>query len=91
MSIAVVVACCGNGLRIPCLTFATVEEADAMLTGIFGSPSRGGRYGGNKNEEEMYHLAEKFWTGYYDGCGGVYGYVVEEVDHGEPFIRFSLD
>jgi len=36
-------------------------------------------------------LAEKFFTGYYSGCGGCYSFGLKEVETGKPFVRFDLD
>lgn len=90
MSIAVVVAVCANDSRIPCLTFPTVEEAEGFLTDIFGPVASPG-WGSNKSEAEIRDLAGHFFTTYYDGCGGVYSFYVQEIQHGKPFVRFDLD
>jgi hypothetical protein len=85
MAIAMVVANCANGLKIPCLTFATVKEAEVYLTDIFGPPDYIGR------RRAMSDCADKFFTSYYDGCGGVHSFTVAEVQHGQPFVAFDLD
>jgi hypothetical protein len=36
-------------------------------------------------------IAEKIFTSYYDGCGGIYNYYLTEVEFGEKLCGFSLD
>jgi len=88
MSIAMIIANGPNSVKIPCLTFATVVEAEAFLTDIFGPA---GEWGWGGTEEGMRDHSEHFFKSYYDGCGGVYSYSVQEVQHGQPIVKFNLD
>jgi hypothetical protein len=91
MSIAVVVARGANDVKIPCLTFETVEAADTFLTDILGPADGAGRYGSHLSEAQVADCADKFFLYYYDGCGGIYSFVVLEVEHGQPIVGFDLD
>lgn len=94
MSIAVVMAIGANMLEIPCLTFATVEEAEAYLTDKCG-PSDNGRWADCRTMEDETRffddLSGYFFRGYYDGCGGIGHLEVREVEHGQPFVCWNLD
>ncbi len=87
---AMIVALGENDLAIPCLMFATVVEAEKFLTDRFGAVSRADRWlvGGDANMRER---AEDFFLDYYDGCGGIYSFMVCEVKYGQPIIAFDLD
>lgn len=91
MSIAVVIA--EGALNIPCLTFATVEEAEAFLTKICGPPTRGAwaRCITREEVDKMDNMACHFFTSYYEGCGSPFCFRVREVEHGKPFIGWDLN
>jgi hypothetical protein len=94
MSIAVIIARGANNLEIPCMTFATVEEAEAYLTKVCGPPDEcrvWGRVRLRTDEHIMGNRADKFFTSYYDGCGGCLGFSVRKVEHGKPFVGWDLD
>jgi hypothetical protein len=91
MSIAVVVGMGSNSVEVPCLTFETVEAADTFLTGILGPANDAGYYGRHLSEAQIRGYADKFFRSYYDGCGGVWSFVIREVEHGQPIAVFNLD
>ena len=90
MSIAMIIANGPNSVKIPCLTFATVEEAETFLTDIFGPAGEWG-WGDEEDEEGMREHSEHFFKSYHDSCGGIYSYSVQEVQHGQPIVKFDLD
>lgn len=91
MSIAVIVANGANDLEIPCLTYATVKEAEEFLTDLLGPANDLGWWGSELDEGEMNEIINRFFTSYYDGCGGVDFFSIEGVEHGKPFVGWDLD
>ncbi len=87
-TLAMIVAIGENYLEIPCLTFATVKEAEQFLTDRFGPPSRG--QWGPIATRDMRHCAGDFFTAYYDGSGGIDTFEVHTVQHGKPIVMFDL-
>ena len=91
MSIAIVIAESAS-LKIPCLTFATIEEAEAFLTKICGPPVRGvwARCLTREDKDKMDDMSDHFFTSYYKGCPP-FCFRVREVEHGKPFVGWDLD
>jgi hypothetical protein len=81
-----------NTVAVPCLTFATVVEAERFLAVRFGRPDSNGHYGPIA-KHFMAHGADDFFTDYRPG--DVYDYIdafeVREVQHGKPIVAFDLD
>jgi hypothetical protein len=89
-TIAVIVGLGTNDLEIPCLTFATVAEAERFLTARFGPADSRGRWGPVASHD-MRYCADDFFFAYHDGCGGLDFFEVRTVRHGKPIVSFDLD
>jgi hypothetical protein len=86
----VVVALGENEVAVPCLTFATLPDAQEFLRDRFGRPDFNGHYG-PVSSHFMRHGADDFFTAYEDGCGGIDAFEIREVQHGKPIAAFDLD
>jgi hypothetical protein len=42
-------------------------------------------------DEETHEILDKIFTSYYDGCGGVFNFIIEEAEFGVPLCGFNLD
>ena len=43
------------------------------------------------NVDDAHPCHSTIYTSYYNGCGGVYSYLLKPVSFGEAFARFDLD
>jgi hypothetical protein len=81
---------------MPCLTFATVGEAEAFLTDVLGEPdvltnpvTR--RWSVDDSSDDFYKQMEHFFIDCCDGNSDIWAFEVREVQHGKPIISFDLD
>lgn len=99
MKFYVVVGYGPNSVEVPCLIFSTYDKALQYMLEHVGVP----RIIKNTDipcwnvehwerlEEDDRNEITKFYTKYYDGCGGVYSLMIKEVEEGTPFVGFDLD
>ena len=90
MTIAMIVAMGPNSVEVPCLWFEEVGAAKSYLNDLFGPADYHDRWH-PASVVQLKSLADLFFTDYYDGCGGVWGFTVKEVEAGRPFVPFNLD
>lgn len=90
-----------NDVQVPCLWFSTKEKGYAYVADALERTADGDTYWDIDHEfdnirdaEGDYHnseLAKKFFTKYYDGCGGCWRLRLASVDEATPFVGFDLD
>lgn len=88
-----IIALGDNDIEMPCLLFNNEAEAQTYLeetpnVKFFGTPN-------NKWICDKYQLSQensgRFFHDYYDGCGGVWAFVIREVEFGKPMGSWNLD
>jgi hypothetical protein len=90
VTMAMIVALGENNLAVPCLTFATVDEAEAFLTVRFGNANKWGRWVMHDYGSVCDYIKD-FFLEYNDGCGGIYSFEIHTVKAGKPIVSFDLD
>lgn len=82
-----------NSVEVPCMLFDTMDEGIVWLSQNADNLLLEQRYDSIlvRVDDEDDPIFDKVFTSYYDGCGGVYAFVLKEVEHGVPFVPFSLD
>ena len=97
--VAVLIACGGNSLEIPCRVFENLEAGKKRCNEIFGFEPEVNKSGAlrykidleSKGNDPDNKISEELFTCYYYGCGGPYVFVLMEVSFDTKFVGFDLD
>jgi len=97
-TVAVLIAKGGNDLEVPCRLFENMEVGKARCDEIFsaigvkGETTKNGSVYYNVDLEDVdKSISEELFTGFYYGCGGVYGLILKEIAFDTKFVGFDLD
>jgi hypothetical protein len=85
-----------NDLPLPCLFFSSKKAAEKILDecdGLTRSVSELSLWLCTKDKglDDHPEIAQKFFTGYYGGCGGVWGFKIHELQENTPMFAWDLD
>jgi hypothetical protein len=96
-----------NDVEITSLIFLSKEKALEFLVPLLGTPRsmefhnhktdifwEAPNWDEEKNEDYEWLPEARikyFFTHYYDGCGGCWGFELREITEGKPFAQFDLD
>ena len=95
--VAVLIACGGNDLEVPCRLFEDLETGKQIcdkILGVEGEILKSGSIRYNKDledDDEDGVISKQLFTRFYYGCGGVYTLILTEVPFNTKFIGFDLD
>lgn len=87
-----------NRLQVPCLFFKCKEQAEEFLK-IAGCKADKTKDIYNNNILNTWFVPttnnrkwwERFFTSYYGECGEVWGFIIQPIEIGKPFIPWDLD
>lgn len=98
--IAVLIAVGGNDLMVPCRIFGDLETGREICDKILDMEGKlvesedSIKYEYEielENDHENDTIAERLFTHFYFGCGGVYSLILQEVAFDTKFVGFDLD
>jgi hypothetical protein len=96
--VVVLIALGPNSVEIPCRFFENMKTGLAKTKNILGiepttkSTDEGVEYHFDIDlEAAPQEISATLFTGWYYGCGGVYGLVLKEVPFDTKFLSFDLD
>lgn len=93
--VTVLIAQGPNSVDIPCRFFENMETGLGKCRKILGVEPK--KLAANEYlfeidlEEASSEISEELFTGYYYGCGGVYGLLLKQVPFDTKFLEFDLD